>query len=153
MKLDFVEQENNFAGLDLIPEKDGDRHFCAGIPIAFKAGDLHISIGRLYLVVEYDGIKGSFKIEKEERETLKRALESFWQGELEFRVGCFSTWNDELKESYCEGCNIRFVKPKFPKNNGYGLQKRLIDSYIPPPLSNGETKVEKRKIPFLYKRN
>jgi hypothetical protein len=145
MKLDFIGQENNFVRLDLTPEKDRDRHFCAGTPKAFKAGDLHISIGQPYLVIEYDGIKSSFKVKKKEREILKRALESFWRGELEFRVGCFSIWNDKLKESYCDGCNIRFVKPKFPKNNGTGLQRRLIESYIPPPPNNGEIKIKNKK--------
>lgn len=143
MKLDFIEFEDDFMGLDLIPEGIEDRHFCRGLNKAYKAGDLHICIDKSYLIIEYDGEKRSFKIRTKECEMIEKSLNAVFNGTARFLVGSISAYDDSSKEYYCI-CILRFFGKI--KDGINGFQQKLVKSYIPPMENNNKSKGNKLNL-------
>ncbi|HNY36116.1 MAG TPA: hypothetical protein PLD14_00365 [Candidatus Pacearchaeota archaeon] len=155
MKLDFIEFEEDFMGLDLIPEgiEDSlegieDRRFCREINRAFKAGDLHICTEKSYLIIEYDGEKRSFPIKTKECEAIEKSLNAVFNGTARFLVGSISAYDDFSKKYYCI-CILRF----FGKiKEGVNIfQQKLIKSYIPPMENNNKSNGRRLKLSIQRK--
>lgn len=142
MKLEILGGgSEDFIPIDLIAEGDDDRKICRGIAKFFMLGDLHMRIDGSCLLIEYDGENCSFSIKNEQKEVIKKCLAAVCSGRYRVLV-CPSF----------DGCNIRFIGCR---KEGNPFQKKLIESYIPPPKvetikSVGE-KIEKKKGEKAYK--
>jgi hypothetical protein len=140
-------ERGDSVGSELFPESKNDYDLCEGLEKAYKRGDLFISIVDSCLVIEYDGIKGSFPISRKMVEAFERNFESFWRRELEIRVGRSSIWNNKAKTFCYESCSMRFVRTKsfMKKVPQVRTERRLISSYIS-PMPNGEI-IKKHRSP------
>ena len=141
MKLVFIEDNDDFIGLDLIPEEDGDRHFCRGINMAFRVGDLHICTEKSCLIIGYDGEERSFQIKEKERIAIKKSLNAVFNGTARFLAGSTLVYDVSSKSYYCI-CILRLLGKI--KEEGSDFQRKLVKSYIPPLIlvngrSNGKS--------------
>jgi hypothetical protein len=143
MKLDFIKFEDDFMGLDLIPEGIEDRRFCRDINKAFRAGDLHMCTDKSYLIIEYDGEKRSFPIKTKECKAIEKSLDAVFNGTARFLVGSISAYDDVSKEYYCI-CILRFFGKVKEKVNDF--QQKLVKSYLPPLGNNNNSGSHRTKI-------
>lgn len=141
MKLEvFAEQD--FIGLDLIPEDLEDRKFCRGINFAFKVGDLHMCIEESALVIGYDGERRSFIIKKKECEAINESLNAVFNGAARFFAGSILVVDEVSKQSYCI-CVIRLHRKAVVRGND--SQCRITKSYIPPLFPTGRDRFSHKK--------
>lgn len=144
MKLEVFTDED-FIGLDLIPEDLLDRKFCRDINFAFRAGDLHMCIEESALVIGYDGERRSFIIKKKECEVIDKSLNAVFNGTARFFAGSILVVDEVSKQSYCV-CIIRLHRKTRDEVNDF--QCKITKSYIPPllPIERDRCSHKKKKI-------
>lgn len=142
MKLEILSGvSDDFIPLDFMAEGVDDMELCRKIVKFFMLGDLHMRTAGSCLFIEYDGENCSFPIKNEQEEIIKKCLDGIWKGRCRLLVS----------PSF-DGCKFRFIRFKKVKEDENFFQKKLVESYMPPPIIETMESVGKRigKVKKVY---